>query len=652
MNLNKEQELAVKHISGPMMVLAGPGTGKTTLILERIKWLILNNIDSSEILGITFSKASATEMKERFSKISDEKIEFATFHSIFYRMLKWERKLIGYNILLEYEKYEIVKQIINKNGLEYEDIDEITNLFLKDLGLLKNSLIAVENFNSINFSKSDFETIYNAYEGVKEEIRKIDFDDILVMCYEMFKGNEYILEKYREKYKYIIIDEFQDINIVQFEIIKMMAGKYKNLFVVGDDDQSIYAFRGARPEIFLRLPKIYENIKKVNLINNYRSSDKIIEAANNLILNNELRYEKELNANFESDTEINLKKYSDANEEAESIVSKIKKIKSLSDVAVIYRNNVQANVLIEHLLDHNIRFNTRDDIANIFNHWVFKDIISYVKLANDKDDVESFKRIINKPNRYMSKSVIMKADYNLKRIYEVQGLKTWQLDRIDELTYNLNKLKKMNMYDAFKYIRKDIGYDNHIKTYCLEKSINSDPLINILDELTELVKSFETIAEIEDYIIKYEKQIKESSKDKQGVTLTTMHSAKGLEFEHVFVISTNEDIVPHEKSYDDIEEERRLFYVSITRAKRNLHISYLNEKFDKKMKKSRFILELKLKPKFSINEKIKHKKFGEGTVKEVDGETVYVVFDRLFLKRPLNIDYCVENDLIQKVGSE
>lgn len=585
LSLNKNQMLAVSHKDGPMMVLAGPGSGKTMVITHRTRHLINeNNIKPEHILVITFTKASAMEMKDRFHNLVGDKVgskvTFGTFHSVFYRILRSYYKYDLNDLVHEDKKNELFRQIIKELNIDYEDEKEFISELISELSLMKSDLIKLKYYNAKCCSNEDFTRIVMAYEKYKRDQRKIDFDDMLIKCWRLLTKNEKVLMFWQNKYKYILIDEFQDINRVQYETIKLLANPNNNLFIVGDDDQSIYQFRGAQPEFLLNFPNEFEDSGSVILNNNYRSTKCIVKSSENVIKNNNKRYKKNIvTENNEGQAPVVIEA-KDLQDEAVKVAQKILELNQkscipLSEMAVIYRTNIQARSLLDIFLDMNIPFILRDKTANLYEHWIAKDIIAYMTLAGEIKNKDALIRIINKPKRYISKAIIEKckktSDNMWEGLYEEYNDQQWMINRLEELQYHLQNIKRNKPSDILKYIRNIVGYDEYLTNYAEFRKIGVEGLFEILDELQDSMKNYNSINEWLQHIEEFKKQLEHREYDinEDAVTLTTMHSAKGLEFCAVWIIGAVEGLIPHEKSNrdKDIEEERRLFYVGMTRAK-------------------------------------------------------------------------------------
>jgi DNA helicase-2/ATP-dependent DNA helicase PcrA len=664
--LNNNQNLAVSHNKGPMMVLAGPGSGKTMVITYRTFNLIDKyGVKPENILVITFTKAAAVEMQKRFEALTNNiisnKVMFGTFHSIFFSILRSYYDLNVSQIIMEDKKNEIIRDIVRKLQIQYEDENEFVSELISEISLMKSELINIAYYNVLCCSNEDFQKVYSLYEQYKKDNRCIDFDDMLIKCYKLLKKNNNILNYWQNKFEYILIDEFQDINRVQYETIKMLAKPNNNLFIVGDDDQSIYGFRGAKPEFLLNYPNEYENTKTIILNNNYRSTKNIVGASESVIKNNEKRYEKNMRTINNTGEKPIIIQANDIANEAKKIAETIIKLNQekhipLSEIAIIYRTNIQSRAIVDIFLDMNIPFIVRDKVAIIYDHWIAKDIIAYMKLANNVRDKEALIRIINKPKRYISKvavEVSKKYSDNMWEGLYKQYDQQWMINRLEELQYHLQVVKKSKPYDAIKYIREVIGYNNYINEYAEYRKIGAGGLIEILNEIGESTKNYNTIDEWFDHIQEYRNMMEETEHNndihKDQVTLTTMHSSKGLEFDIVWIVGVVEGLIPHEKSNreKDVEEERRLFYVGMTRAREFLYISYIKNRYDEIAIPSRFLEEIydyyiKDITQGSI---IHHNKFGKGTVTKISKDTVYVKFKN---KRQikLNLKFCIQNNLI------
>jgi len=659
---NREQEEAITHKGGPLMVLAGPGSGKTLVITYRVKWLIENaGVHPSNILVITFTRAAAEEMKKRFfmfDGMANTPVTFGTFHSIFFMILRYAYRYTAANIIREDVKRRYIKEMTENMELEIEDENEFLSGIINEISYVKGEMMSLSYYHSNNCSDELFAQIYEGYEKRLREENLIDFDDMLVFCYELLKEREDIRTLWQNKFQHILIDEFQDINKVQYEIIRMLAGKGDHLFIVGDDDQSIYRFRGARPEIMLGFEKDYPEAKKVILNTNYRCSEEIVEGAEHLISHNTKRFPKNMQAARGSKVPITFRNLKDAGEECTDILKGIrfyyKKGIPLEDMAVIFRTNTQPRLLVGRLMEYNIPFQMRDVIPNIFDHWIARNILTYIKLAMGNRDRKLFLQVMNRPKRYISRSMITEPQVDLKKLKQQTFGKKWLYEKIDKLEMDLYLLRKMEPYAAIQYIRNGIGYEDYMNEYAQFRRMNPDDLEEVLNQIQESAKEYHSFEEwfayIESYGEELRKQMEAGRQQKSGVTLTTMHSSKGLEYEVVFVMDINEGVTPHKKAVKeaDLEEERRLFYVAVTRAKTYLFLYSVKELYQKDAQISRYIGELRYdKKEFQKGKRVIHKNIGKGTVLELKEDKIKIKFDNSKKPRLFSIKYLMEQGLLE-----
>lgn len=606
--LNTAQQKAVCHETGPMLVLAGPGSGKTTVLLCRISRLLERGLAKpQEILALTFSKAVAEEMKSRFENLNGASgVSFGTFHSIFFRIL---RSRYGWNveqIFQEEERRSILRNSIEAEKWDIPDLEEYISQFFSQLSLMNSELEQPNRFTPVGMPVEEFRKLYRAYEGYKERHEKLDFDDMLTQCYQLLREDAAVREYWQRKYKFILVDEFQDVNQAQFACLQILAEKHQNLFVVGDDDQSIYAFRGARPDFLLHFPTLYPAAKKVTLNTNYRSTERIVNLAERVIGNNEVRFVKNMKGIGEAGDKVTFFLVEDAAKEAAHIAEKIGRLLDegvpLTEIAVIYRTNLQGGAFARELYKRGIPYDLRDNSGNVYEHWVAKDLLAYLLLAENEESDSALRRILNKPKRYIGKDLLAEAEampYTLLRSFFVcPSLKGWQEENLENLRIDLNQIRKRTPYDALKYIRKVIGYDEYLEEFAAYRRTSAQVLQEIADEIMETAKDCADVRSFREQLERLSLQMKEQSRKKgqkrNGVALMTMHGAKGLEFRAVFLPSLVEGIVPHEKGMDTVAEERRLFYVAMTRASEKLCLSAILQRYEKERKPSRFLAEMGL----------------------------------------------------------
>lgn len=668
MKYNNAQSIAVSHDKGPMLVIAGPGSGKTAVITGRTLNLCEQmGVNPVNILVITFTKAAAVQMKNRFNSLSNGSyplVSFGTFHSVFFTILKSVYNYQSSNILREEDRYVLIKGLLEKYNVEYEDEKEMIGLLSSEISLVKGEMMSVDTYCSANISVELFRRIYQEYNQTLCDRRLIDFDDMLIRCYHLLKTNKEALAVWQNRFKYILVDEFQDINLVQYLVIKMLAAPENNLFIVGDDDQSIYSFRGAKPEIMLGFERDYPNAKKVVLDVNYRCSEAIVKAAGRVISNNINRFQKDIKTISKCEETVGINEFKNVHGQydyvAKDIVKKLGEGMKASQIAILFRTNTQARGMAAKLMEYNITFSVRESIPDIYEHFIAKDIFAYIrcgqqlinKNASGKIERGDLLRIVNRPNRYISREALRSSQVTLGDLCEYYQDKSWMVDRIMSMYTDLKNIGDMEPFAAINYIRNKIGYDDYLKEYAAYRKIDFEELIDTLEELMELAKGHPTIEKWEKYIENYRNNMKVQmdNHSKNGVSLMTFHSSKGLEWETVYIIDANEGITPHNKSKTPVAlaEERRMFYVAMTRAKKYLTITYSLERYNKELNPSRFLGEIYVsKSELVKGNTVNHKSYGEGRIIDNDGRRIKVIFDRDKAIKTFDIDYCISSRIIK-----
>ena len=615
--LHPNQIHAISHGTGPMLVLAGPGSGKTTVIIQRIRRLTEKmGVSPYRILVITFTKAAAEQMKTRYAALQGKTgVMFGTFHSIFFRIL---RQACGYSleqVLSEDERRNTMQKLVTEARISVQDQEEYIQQFFSQYSLMKNQLQDVSDFMPEGLPKDEFVALTKKFDGWKRRNEKIDFDDMLTECYEVLSQDEKTRKMWQDRFDYILVDEFQDVNRAQYACLQMLAAPKNNLFVVGDDDQSIYGFRGASPSFMLDFPKDFPGTEKVFLDVNYRCSGRIIRLASQVIGTNMSRYEMNIKGDRDLGERINVFVAKDSGEEAELIAQKIARLLEegmpIEEIAVIFRTNIQGGAFARALFRRGIPYHLRDGGFHLYDHWIARDLAAYLFLAENRDSDTSLLRIVNKPKRYISKDLLAEAEqmpYGLLRSLHVcPSLQKWQAEHLESLEEDLRQIQKRKPYEALRYVRKVVGYDEYLSDYAAYRKASLSNMIEIADEITETAKGTESGTEFVRKMEELSRQMKEQSKQKgntHGVTLTTFHGAKGLEFGAVFLPSLAEGIIPYEKGRKGsaLEEERRLFYVGLTRTKDRLFLSFTENRYEKPLKPSRFLMEMGLDERLFFKE--------------------------------------------------
>ena len=612
-SFTKSQSEAIRHQDGPLLVLAGPGSGKTTVVTKRVQYLVQDcHISPSSILVITFTKAAATEMKERFLRLMEQSEEkpqgygnvlFGTFHAVFFNILKLSYGFTAANILREETRYQYMKEIVDRLKLEIDDENEFISGVLGEISLIKNERISLEHYFSKNCAEDIFRKIFASYEQRKRNARLIDFDDMLSYTWELLTKRPDILEAWQKKFRYILVDEFQDINRLQYDILRLLAQPENNLFIVGDDDQSIYRFRGAKPEIMLNFQKDFPTAGRVLLNDNFRSTRQIVNAAGRVIRKNQSRFAKEITARGGEGPGVRILAFEDQQQECLYLLKEMQEYKknggAWQQMAVLYRTNTQPRLLIQKFMEFNVPFRVRDQVPNLFEHWIAKNLFCYIRLACGSKLRKDLLPVLNRPKRYMNRECLNDEIICWEYMMDYYKDKPYVCDKIERLQYDLKMLGRMGPFAAINYIRHVVGYEEYLKEYAEFRRMNAEDLMEVLNELQESARAYKTYDEWFAYMERYKKEMDEMRKRqqevKEGVHLATMHSSKGLEYDKVFILDAAEGITPYKKAVldADLEEERRMFYVAMTRAKKELIICWAKKQFSHELTVSRFVEEMK-----------------------------------------------------------
>lgn len=642
MKLDKYQLEAVKAKEKNILVVAAPGSGKTTVIINRINYLVGElSINEGNIIVLTFTKAAALNMKNRYlDRFKRERSPFfGTFHGMFYKILLREGYKI--DIIQGFIANKIVEGVLKKysDDVSEDKIKEVIN----NISLFKTSGASINEFKP-SFTKEIFIECYEKYSKHKEENNLLDFDDLAIITLELMKNNKRLREGYKDLFKYILVDEFQDCDELQIEFLKIM-NQDNSLFAVGDEDQCIYSFRGSKPEYMVTFNKIFKGGKKYYLSKNYRSNRNIIEVSKKIIACNKERNNKEIFSNKEDEGIINCSSPYDERIQGEEIYRCIKDLEasgkySYKDNMILYRTNMESMSVVDTFIRYKIPFTMLDKEYNFFNHFICRDLIAYLSLANNAYDRGAFISIINKPFRYISKTALAYVREYREELNPFDILinkvdtPPFQKKKLDELKRDFNYIKKSSLNSSIQFIITDLGYIDYLKAYAEKFKSNFEDLEDILEEFKISAAAFSSIQEFFAHIDEVSKKLEESkrSRNEDRVLLSTIHGVKGMEFKNVFMINCNEDTIPH-ASNDNIEEERRLFYVGITRAIDNLYLFVPKMRKGKFKEASRFILEGSFidrsKPVhgLKIDIEVHHRAFGSGLVKEVNGDEVKIKFD-------------------------
>ncbi|MCR5585234.1 MAG: ATP-dependent helicase [Lachnospiraceae bacterium] len=607
MNLNEDQKKAADILYGPAVILAGPGSGKTAVITERTMNLIRkHHVPGGNILVVTFTKAAADEMKRRIfatSRSDEEKcVTFGTFHSVFFKILRFAMNLDASSVISESEALKLVSRLTFESGLEIENVDVIGEI-RAEIGKVKGNGGLKKDYYSSSCAPEIFRKVFAGYNEILKRNRQLDFDDMLLLTEELFKNRPEILDLWREKFEFIMIDEFQDINPLQYRLIRLIAEPRNNLFIVGDDDQSIYAFRGSDPGIMLGFEKDYPDAQRIVLKKNYRSKGSIVKAAGRLIRHNDRRFPKQIEAVREEGVPPEIRMFEDRKAEGDAITDKIREYRARgllwSQMAIIYRTNRFAGQMTSCLSAANIPFSVKGSVQSIYSHFAVKDVLSYIMLARGDRKRETLISIMNRPKRYISRDCLPEENFSFETIKATVRKKPWLYKAVEKLEYDLAFIKRGTPLSAVIYIRKAVGYEAFLKEYACGKGLREDELLEVLDRLQDEAAEFRDFESWFEHMAKMKNELErrvdmEKGEVKDSVTVTTMHGAKGLEYDVVFLPDVNEGITPYKKAVtsEEEEQERRMFYVAVTRAAMRLHISYVKRLNGKDAVISRFIKEM------------------------------------------------------------
>ena len=610
--LNEQQREAVFHTEGPVLILAGAGSGKTRVLTHRTAYLIEEKgVNPYNIMAITFTNKAAGEMRERIDQLvgyGSESIWVSTFHSTCVRILRRHIDRIGFDtnftIYDSDDQKTLMKDICKRLNVDTKIYKERS--LLAAISKAKDELVDPQEFSlraaaSGDFAKRKQAEIYREYQDALRRNNALDFDDLIVKTVELFKTDDQVLDYYQERFRYIMVDEYQDTNTAQFELISILARKYKNLCVVGDDDQSIYHFRGAHPEIMLNFPEDFKNAETVILNINYRCSGNILDTAMKVIDHNENRYVKKLSTPNEPGEPVQIKEFRNPRDEYMAVAgllrNRMEEGDNIEDTALLFRTNQEAEGLVAALMEYGVPFTMKEKLPNLFRHWICRNMIAYLKMAEGDRSRSTFLEIMNRPNRYIARDALTEKNIDFKALGEFYKDKDWMCDRITTMETHLRILKTMAPYAAINFIRNGMGYEEYLQEYARYRKIKPEELMETLNRIHESARGMKTLEEwmayMDEYTRKLEEQAKKQDVKREGVVISTLHAVKGLEYDNVYIMNVNEGSMPYRKAVLEahLEEERRLFYVGMTRAKKKLCLYYVRQQYEKEREPSRFLEE-------------------------------------------------------------
>ncbi len=656
---NEAQRQAIAHFTGPCLTLAGPGSGKTTVIVERICRLLERGVPARNILVLTFTRAAAVEMRERFLKRIEEQMAqaseedmaaelvyrktagmaraasdrtlsaarqvlFGTFHSAFFQILRYSGGYDASSVLRGEEKYAFLEEVSRGVGI-YHDREGWYQEVLKEISDVKGNAMEPEKFQPLSCTAKEFTALYRGYQDLLQQRKKLDFDDMLLRCLHLFEERPDILEIWQERCQFIMIDEYQDSSRIQCRLAQMLAAPQNNIMVVGDDDQSIYGFRGAAPERLRDFLTVYPESKQYLLNINYRCPDEVVKAAGQLIRENQNRLPKEIKAAKAVAEEtgnrverITAQEYPSLLEENEAVIARIQSYHAAGipyeDMAVLYRINRNPAQLLRLMEKRGIPVQVKGTTGGPFHHWICQDFCAYLAAANGSTRRADWLRVISHPERYFSRSALGQEPVTLDKLFDYYSDDRRRIDTLDHLSYDMTLLRKALPYAGLSHLRRFMGYDDYLEE---NDKTGEGRLQEVAEQLQETADGCRTGQEWLTYVEKMRQGTMtgddaaskisvqsagnrrekndgvDERTEKTGVHFMTMHGSKGLEFPVVFIVDANEGMTPYKRadSSEGIEEERRLFYVAMTRAKERLHISWTKERFHRPQSRSRFVDE-------------------------------------------------------------
>jgi DNA helicase-2/ATP-dependent DNA helicase PcrA len=602
--LNEEQCQAVTAPEGPVVVFAGPGSGKTTVLTRRVLYLLEQGNSANQLMVVTFTRAAANEMKARLEQVAPGQTKgmyIGTFHSLFLQMLR-ESGESPPPLLNAKEQAEWIREILGQK--EQPADEETVGTYINQIGLCKGNVILPGQLKVQKQKNIIFRDVFYAYERKKHEAGLWDYDDILLAVYSRLKRPDF-KDYWQNRFRHLLVDEFQDINRVQYEVLVQLASKHRRFFAVGDDDQAIYGFRGSDPRFMLKICRDFPEARRIVLTVNYRSTEEIIRLSERLIEKNRLRQPKTRTGTGQTGTRIHWWEPEDENDEAQRILLCLR---DGMESAILFRTSTQARAVIDELVRHDVPFFVSDGSFSFYRRFQVQDMFAYLKLALDPHDLDALVRIINKPKRYLFGEEWLDALWHLARqrnqsplevLPELPGLEPYQVRYLKEMREHILSLKTMRAAAAIRYIRETIGYDRYLKAYSEETGSDLTYVMESADELLLAAEVFSSGQALMEHAKKVEACLKKPD-EQARVKLMTFHRSKGLEFDRVFLIGLHALVLPHYRSLQvpeqrknaAWEEERRLFYVGITRARKELYLSASKTKQGKRTGISPFLKEM------------------------------------------------------------
>ena len=601
MGFTGEQEKAISSAKRAVLVIAGPGSGKTTVLTERLLYLLRSGVPAASCLLLSFTRASSREMEKRFQKKSGngEMPHFSTIHALCLGLLREERGIGTESLATLYEKMDWISSYFFEKGIQREEIEEMLSNYCNQIAYFK-SITEAERLSFLREEKNeDFLSLYRYYEVMREQRRKLDFEDLLLeVLKELQKGTE-ISERWKMRYRHILVDEFQDLSLIQYAIIHALSERAEGIFAVGDEDQSIYGFRGASPGILFRFTEDFPDCEKIFLKDNFRSKEEIVALSGRLIAKNKARFKKSFVGRKGSGGTAKYYLVENAMEEGKLLLKHVKESLERGcppeELALLVRSKNQIPPLLPLFMEEGIPIVMEESVRNVFQHFIGKDLLAYLRLAENPERSMDLIQILSKPYRGLRREKIVHQEGGLRDLKSAAKSKREQVE-VKRLEKELSALSGLSPWDGLLYIRKEIGYERYLEEFAKKKNRDFTEWWDILEEITEMAANYKDRASFFRFVTEFNRKALEKRREdrEDGIRFMTYHSAKGLEFDEVFLPDCVEGVIPdgRAKKEEELEEERRSFYVAFTRARLGIHIYVTKERYSKKVHPSRFIGEL------------------------------------------------------------
>ena len=601
MGFTEAQKRAIESKARAVLVVAGPGSGKTTVLTERLVYLLKNGAEAKSCLLLSFTRASSKEMALRFAKrgIAGNNPHFSTIHALCLSLLREVRGIEREGLVNLYEKMDWLSAYFLEKGIAREEVEELLLNYGNQISYFK-SITEEERMHFLREEKNeDFLPLFQYYEKMRKLRGKLDFEDLLIEVLLELQKNTRIADSWKSRFSYILVDEFQDLSLIQYAILKALSEKGASLFVVGDEDQSIYGFRGASPDILFRFAGDFPDCERIFLADNFRSKEEIVLLSRRLIGKNKKRFQKPLTGRRGRGGKAKYFLLETGVEEAvllaEHVESLLREGCPPEEIAVLCRSKMQITPLLPGFMERGIPIVVVEELSNVFQHFIGKDILAYLRLAKNKESSQELVQILSKPYRGLRREKILHKDSGLSDLKRAAKTRK-EREETEKLEKHLEALLKLNPKEAVLFIRKEIGYEKYLEDFAKKKNKDFTEWWESLEEITAMSEGYPDLDAFFRFVTEFNRRALERRKpeEEKGIRFMSYHSAKGLEFDEVFLPDCIEGIIPdgRAKKPEEIEEERRSFYVALTRARKGIHIYVTKTRYSKKVYPSRFIPEL------------------------------------------------------------